>query len=82
MQEHRQKYQTQKLIIDALILTPEMTRTQIARAIGRKKSPHLTTILHQMVDEGILNHRIIQFHNGVTGYLYCLSEAYKGEFLT
>lgn len=76
MQEHRQKSETRLLIIHALTQTPEMTRTQIARAINRKKSPHLTTVLNQMVEEGILQFHITQFHNGVSGYVYSLTEAY------
>lgn len=77
-QEHRLKSETRLLIIQALIQTPDMTRTQIARAINRKKSPHLTTVLNQMVEEGILQCHIIQFHNGVSGYVYSLTEAYIG----
>ncbi len=76
IQEHRQKSETRQIIIHALIHTPDMTRTQIARAINRKKSPHLTNILNQMVEEGILQCRIIQFHNGVSGYVYSLTQEY------
>lgn len=76
MQEHRLKSETRTLIIRALMQTPHMTRTQIARAIHRKKSPHLTAILNEMVEEGILQVDIIQFHNGVSGYIYSLTEAY------
>jgi DNA-binding HxlR family transcriptional regulator len=79
MQEHRLNSQTRQLIIDALRQTPEMTRTQIARAINRKKSPHLTTLLNQMVEDNILQYRIIQFHNGVSGYTYSLTQDYLGE---
>ena len=82
MQEHRQKSHTYTMIIEALIQTPEMTRTQIARAINRKKSPHLNTLLYQLVEEGILQHRIIQFHNGVSGYVYSLTKDYRGENLS
>lgn len=82
MQEHRQKSQTQLLIIHALLQQQELTRTQIARTIGRKKTPHLTALLDQMVQEGILEHRIIQFHNGVSGYIYSLTEAYRGELFS
>lgn len=78
MQEHRQKSETCLLIIDALMQTPDMTRTQIARAINRKKSPHLTTVLNQMVEDGILQFHITQFHNGVSGYVYSLTEEYLG----
>mgnify|MGYP002859756953 FL=1 len=82
MQEHRQKSQTQMLIIHALTQDPELTRTQIARTIGRKKTPHLTALLDQMVQDGILEHRIVQFHNGVSGYVYSLTQAYKGELFS
>lgn len=78
VQEHRQKSETRQLIIHALMQTPDMTRTQIARTINRKKSPHLTTVLNQMVEEGILQCHIIQFHNGVSGYVYSLTEDYLG----
>lgn len=79
MQEHRPKSQTISLIIHALSQTSEMTRSEIATAITRKKSPHLNTVLDQLVIEGILQCRIIQFNNGVSGYLYSLTDNYKGE---
>lgn len=73
-QEHRPIDDTRDMIlrIVARSQTP-MTRTQIARALNRKKTPHLINLIESMVQEGLLSVQIKTFHNGVKGYVYTLA---------
>jgi predicted transcriptional regulator len=82
MRINRPKSRTQQLILRAIWETENgMTRTEIARAIDRKKSPHLNNIIDGLVSDGILSRRVVTFHNGVEGYEYSLSEDYQSHQL-
>ena len=73
MQEHRTKDITQQLIIKALQTSKKpLTRTQIARALNRKKSPHIIELIDEMVAANIVQQDVKTFHNGVKGYIYSL----------
>lgn len=74
-QEHRPREETRRLILEALTSrSGALTRTQIARAIQRQKTPHLIDMIEELVDEGVLVRRVKLFGNGVQGYLYSLAE--------
>jgi predicted transcriptional regulator len=73
MQEHRTRDITQQMIIEALQKSPKpLTRTQIARALNRKKAPHIIELIEEMVNANILRQEVKTFHNGVKGYIYSL----------
>jgi predicted transcriptional regulator len=70
-QYHRPRDEARQLIIDALVNNPEgLTRTQIAKALMRSKTPHLIKLTEDLVDEGILLKQLKIFNNGVEGYIY------------
>jgi len=73
-QDHRPLDETRQLIIDCLTEydTP-LTRTQIARHLKRRKTPHLITIIDDLVADGYLMRDVITFNNGVQGYVYALN---------
>lgn len=76
MQEHRPLSETRELIVRSLIEAERpLTRTEIARALARKKSPHLIDIIDNLVDEQILDRGVKTFHNGVQGYVYSLRQS-------
>ena len=71
MQEHRSRDETIHLILQAIHASPQgLTRSQIARALGRRKTPHLITLIDEMVASDLLRREVITLHNGVQGYLY------------
>ena len=47
-----------------------LTRTQIARALKRTKTPHLIDLIEGLVEAGYITRRIKIFGNGVEGYIY------------
>ncbi|MEL6405646.1 MAG: hypothetical protein AAFN11_19995 [Chloroflexota bacterium] len=72
-QDHRPKDETLALIVDVVANAQGgLTRTQIARALERTKTPHLIELIESLVDEGYLQRHIKIFGNGVEGYLYVL----------
>ena len=72
-QYHRPREETRTIIIEAVASSPRpLTRTQIADALDRRKTPHLNTLIDELVDEGILNREVRVFHNGVKGYTYTI----------
>lgn len=75
-QDHRPHDETRYLIVDAIQTHNDpMTRTQIARALDRTKTPHLIEIIEDLVDEGYLVRYVKIFGNGVEGYVYALADA-------
>lgn len=71
MQEHRPREETIRVILEAVASARSgLTRAQIARAIGRRKTPHLIELIDQMVVDGLLWREVITLHNGVQGYRY------------
>ncbi len=76
MQDHRPRDETLNLILTAIADYDEggMTRTQIARALQRAKTPHLIDLIESLVNDGYLARRVKIFGNGVEGYVYHLAE--------
>lgn len=71
MQEHRTRDVTRDLIVRVLRQSHRpMTRTELARALNRKKTPHLIDMIEDLVAEGVLLRDTTTFHNGVSGYVY------------
>lgn len=73
-QDHRPRDETRLLIMEAISQQGSgMTRTQIARAIDRAKTPHLIDLIEELVKEGHLLRRVKIFGNGVEGFTYHLA---------
>jgi len=73
-QEHRPRDETRNLILEALAQADDpLTRTEIARALHRRKSPHLIAMIDELVDDGLIVRDVVTFHNGVQGYVYALA---------
>lgn len=73
VQEHRPREETRELILQTIRSSPApLTRTEIARAIGRVKSPHLIELIDSLVEDNLLHRETMSFHNGVEGYIYSL----------
>jgi hypothetical protein len=74
-QKHRPRKDAQQLILNVIASHPNgLTRTQIADALMRTKTPHLIRLIEELVDEGFLVKQVKIFHNGVEGYVYLLGE--------
>lgn len=70
-QDHRDREESLSLILSAIEHTPSgLTRTQIARALNRTKTPHLIKLIEGLVEDGYLVRRVRIFGNGVEGYVY------------
>ena len=70
-QDHRARKKTLNLIMQTIENHPSgLTRTQIAKAIERTKTPHLIKLIESLVDEGYIQRQVKVFGNGVEGYLY------------
>ena len=77
-QYHRPRDETRAIIIDAVASSPRpLTRTQIADALDRRKTPHLNTLIDELVDEGVLTREVRVFHNGVKGYTYTIKNGFQ-----
>lgn len=75
-QDHRPRDETRLMIMKAVQAhSGAMTRTQIARALDRTKTPHLIDMIEELVDEGFLVRYVKIFGNGVEGYVYALVDA-------
>lgn len=74
-QDHRPRDEARALIFDIVAESPRpLTRTEIARAIRRVKSPHLIDMIEELVDEGIFQRWTQLYPNGVEGYVYALAD--------
>ncbi len=70
-QDHRPKDDSLDLILMAVENSPGgLTRTQIARALERTKTPHLIDLIENLVEQGYLKRQVKIFGNGVEGYIY------------
>lgn len=68
---HRSRGDTERLILDAVGSSPRpLTRLQIARAIGRAKSPYLVEVIVALVESGELTETAIRRPNGALEYQY------------
>jgi rRNA maturation protein Rpf1 len=73
-QDHRPRDEARELILQAITeANSGLTRTQIANAIERTKTPHLIDLIEELVDEGHLTRHVKVFGNGVEGYIYSLT---------
>ncbi len=66
----RSRGETMDLIIESLQQQGPMTRTQIARQIGRKKTPWLIGICEDLVSVGLIRRGYMTLPNGLTAILY------------
>jgi hypothetical protein len=70
-QDHRARDEARQLILQAVTQANSgLTRTQIANALERTKTPHLIDLIEELVDEGYLVRHVKVFGNGVEGYIY------------
>jgi predicted transcriptional regulator len=71
MQEHRPRSETRELII-MVLQTSEipLSRMQIARAIKRQKSQNITSMIDELLEEGLIERGVKTYHNKVQGYVY------------
>lgn len=73
-QDHRPRDTARELILQAITeANSGLTRTQIADALERTKTPHLIDLIEELVDEGYLTRHVKLFGNGVEGYVYSLA---------
>lgn len=75
LQEKRPRYETCRAICDALAAADRpLSRLEICRAIGRKKTPHLRQLIDEMAQHGILQRAMVQHWNTELHYVYELRE--------
>lgn len=73
--DQRPRSETVRVICETIENSPEpLTRTQIARALSRAKTPYLIDVIESLVDSGVLLRTHYVRHNGVVCYLYQLRE--------
>lgn len=71
----RAKHDTTRAILDALeVADYPLSRLEICRAIGRKKSPHLINLIEELVILGLLRRSVAVAINGADSYVYSLQE--------
>ena len=79
-QDHRPLTQTRQLMIDIVAQSERpLTRTEIVNRLDRKKTPHLISMMDELVDTGVFQRSIFTFNNGVTGYVYSLAQEFAQE---
>lgn len=68
---YRAVEETEELIVRVMesAIAP-LPRSKIARLIGRKKSPHITKIIENLVVAGVLCKHVVIRPNGVEMFLY------------
>lgn len=72
-QEHRPREEMREMILQLMAMARRpLSRTEIARAIGRQKAPHISAFIEELVDEGLLERSIKIYHNKAKGYVYQL----------
>jgi hypothetical protein len=68
---HRSRGDTERMIVEVVSAAPiPMTRLQIARAVGRAKSPYLVGLIIALVESGELTETAIRRPNGALEYQY------------
>lgn len=77
-QNHRAQDESLDLILMAVKSTPAgLTRTEIARALKRTKTPHLIDLIESLVEQDYLKREVKIFDNGVEGYIYTAHDSRK-----
>lgn len=70
-QYHRGRAESQALIYSACVSAERyLTRLEIARAVGRAKTPHLVALIEQLVEDGILVRHELDNGNGLPIFVY------------
>lgn len=70
-QDHRARKKTLTLILKTIENHPSgLTRSQIAKALERTKTPHLIRLIESLVEDGYVQRQVKIFGNGVEGYVY------------
>jgi len=68
---HRSRGETLDLIVKVVSASPKpMTRLEIARCIGRSKSPYLLTLIAELADGGDITETASIRPNGLIEYRY------------
>ncbi len=79
-QDHRPLTETRQMMIDIVAKSERpLTRTEIVNRLNRKKTPHLINMMDELVENGTFQRNIFTFNNGVTGYVYTLTEKFAQE---
>lgn len=72
-QEHRPRAEMRALVLQVLAISRRpLSRSEIARAIGRQKAPHISAFLDELVEEGVLERSVKVYHTKARGYVYRL----------
>ncbi len=72
-QEHRSREEMRELILHLMAMSRRpLSRSEISRAIGRQKSPHISAFIEELVAEGVLERSVKIYHNKAKGYVYQL----------
>lgn len=69
-QYHRGRAESQALIYSACVSAEYLTRLEIARAVGRAKTPHLVALIEELVEHGILVRHELDNGNGLPIFVY------------
>jgi hypothetical protein len=71
VQGRRAVGETRQMIIDVVAASPlPLTRLQIARALGRSKTPHLVALIVELADSGAIVEDVRGLPNGMLEYRY------------
>lgn len=69
--QHRSRGEALEMILEVVSASPiPMTRLQIARAIGRSKSPYFLGLIVELVESGSLTETAVTRPNGALEYQY------------
>lgn len=70
-QNHRSREETRAILLHLFSVAPRpLSRSEVARALKRSKSPNVTSLLEELVAEGILERGVRTYFTGVQGYEY------------
>lgn len=79
-QDHRPLTETRQMMIDIVAQSERpLTRTEIVNRLNRKKTPHLISMMDELVESGVFQQNIVTFNNGVTGYVYTMAQEFAQE---
>lgn len=75
---HRAVGRSVEIIVDSIAEKGTLTRLEIARILGRKKTPHLIELIEHLVQIGVLIRHNEPMPNGKPCYFYALSDDMMG----
>jgi predicted transcriptional regulator len=71
MDRSRSRDESRQMVLATLTEAAHpLSRTQLAYALDRQKTPHFIRLLDEMVEDGLLTREIRTLSNGVRGYYY------------